>query len=81
MKLFTHFLEIGVEISDHAGSAATDKVDNYHGECLGCEDVEGVAAGLLVETLIELLGWQQLGSAQPKKMVLAGGDHFRCIAL
>lgn len=80
MRTFTHFQEIGVEISVHVGLAATDREDNCRGEYLDYEDAEGVVAGLLVETLTELLGWQQLGSDQPKKMVLCG-DHLGCVAL
>lgn len=77
---FTHFQEIDVEISDRAGSTATDTEDNCRGEYLGCGGAAGAGAGLLVETLTVPLGWQQLGSDQPKKMILCG-DHFRCVAL
>lgn len=79
-KNFTHFLEIDVEISVHADLTAMDKEDNCRGEYLDYEDAEGVVAGLLMGTLFELLGSQQLENAQPKKMVLSG-DHFRCVAL
>lgn len=65
-----------MEISDRVDSTAKDTVDNCRGEYLDCEDAEGAVAGLLVETLIVPLGWQQLGSDQPKKMILSG-DHFR----
>lgn len=64
-----------MEISDRADSAATDTGDNCRGVCSGCEGVEGAVAGLQVGSRTALLGWQQLESDQPKKMVLAG-HHF-----
>jgi hypothetical protein len=47
-----------------------DTVDNYRGEYLDCVDGGGVGARLLEGSQIVLLGWQQLESAQPKKMIL-----------
>lgn len=76
----THFQEIDVEISDRADSTATDTGDNCRGEYLDCGGAAGAVAGLLVETLTVLLGWQQLGSDQPKKMVLSS-DHLGRVAL
>lgn len=67
---FTHFQEIGVEISVRVGSIAKGTVDNYRGEYSDCGGAADAVAGLLVETLTAPLGWQQLESAQPKKMVL-----------
>jgi hypothetical protein len=77
---FTHFQETDVEISVRAGLRATDTADNYRGEYLDCDIAGDVGAGLLEETLTALLGWQQLGSDQPKKMILRC-DHFGCVAL
>lgn len=69
-----------MEISVRVGSTATDIEDNCRGEYSGCADVEGAAAGLLMGTLSVPLGWQQLESAQPKKMILSG-DHLGRVAL
>lgn len=79
-QYFTHFQEIDVEISDRAYSTATDTRDNCRGEYLDCGGAAGAGAGLLVETQTVLLGWQQLGSDQPKKMILSG-DHLGRVAL
>lgn len=73
--MFTHFQEIGVEISARVDSRAMGKEDNYRGEYLDCGGAADAVVGHLMETLTVLLGWQQLGSAQPKKMVLCS-DHF-----
>lgn len=64
-----------MEISDRADSAATGTGDNCRGGYSGCEGAEGAVAGLLMGSRTAPLGWQQLESDQPKKMVLAG-DHF-----
>lgn len=74
-KLFTHFQEIGVEISARVGSTAKDTEDNYRGEYSDCEGAADAVAGLLMGNLTAPLGWQQLENAQPKKMVLLC-DHF-----
>lgn len=80
METSTHFLETGAGIFVRVGWGATDTVDNFRGEYSGCADEGGVVGGRLVGSPTALLGWQQLESAQPKKMVL-WGDHLGCVAL
>ena len=69
-----------MEISVRVGLEATDIKDNCRGEYLDYEDEGDAVAGHLVEIHLALLGWQQLESAQPKKMVLSG-NHFWCVSL
>lgn len=69
-----------MEISVRAYLTAMGREDNCRGEYLDYEDAEDAVARLLMGSQFELLGWQQLESAQPKKMVLSG-DHFWSVAL
>lgn len=76
----TYFLETGAGIFSHVCLTAMDKADNCRGEYLDCACVEDVVARLREENLDRLvvheLRRQQLGTAEPKKMILGSGEHF-----
>lgn len=76
----TYFLETGEGIFYHVYLTAMDKADNCRGEYLDCACVEDVVAWLREEIqdrlVVHELRRQQLGTAEPKKMILGSGEHF-----
>lgn len=81
MCLSTHFLENDEEIFCRDDSIAKDTMDNCRGACWDYEIAVNVEVELLVEILEppELLGPQQLESAQPKKMILSLNHFWRIL--